>query len=244
MLIRLVVGCAILVLFNPIADRLRAAEAEAKLNQLSATEKAAGWRLLFDGKTTSGWRSFKKETFPAKGWDIENGWLHGLGKGGGDIISDGEFEQFELQWEWKQAPSGNSGLKYFVLESRSSPLGHEYQMIDDEREPDSAHAKRITASFYDVLKPTTKPPVKPAGQTNESRVIVEGSRVEHWLNGVKVLEYGCGSEAVKDAVAQSKFKNVRRFGDRVKGHILLQEHGSEVWFRNLKIRERQSDSKP
>ncbi len=203
-------------------------------NQLTEEEKAGGWKLLFDGNSTQGWHSFKKQTFPAKGWDIQNGWLHGLGKGGGDIISDGEFEQFELQWEWKQAPAGNSGLKYFVLETRSSPLGHEYQMIDDEREPDSAHAKRITASFYDVLKPTTKPPVKPAGQTNESRVILQGSRVEHWLNGVKVLEYSCGSEAVKDAVAQSKFKNVRGFGDRVKGHILLQEHGSEVWFRNLK----------
>jgi hypothetical protein len=209
----------------------------AEPNQLSEEEKAGGWKLLFDGKTTHGWHSFKKDTFPAKGWDIGNGWLHGLGRGGGDIISDGEYEQFEIQWEWKQAPAGNSGLKYFVLETRSSPLGHEYQIIDDEREPDSAHAKRITAAFYDVLKPTTKPPVKPAGQTNESKVVVSGNRVEHWLNGVKVLEYSCGSEAVKEAVAQSKFKNVAAFGNRVKGHILLQEHGSEIWFRNLKIRE-------
>jgi hypothetical protein len=209
----------------------------AEPNQLTEEEKAGGWKLLFDGQTTQGWHSFKKNTFPAKGWDIDNGWLHGLGRGGGDIISDGEYEQFEIQWEWKQAPGGNSGLKYFVLETRNSPLGHEYQMIDDEREPDSAHAKRITAAFYDVLKPTTKPPIKPAGQTNESRVVVSGNRVEHWLNGVKVLEYSCGSEAVKEAVGQSKFKNVAGFGNRVKGHLLLQEHGSEIWFRNLKIRE-------
>jgi len=206
-------------------------------NQLTEEETAAGWKLLFDGNTTRGWHNFKKDTFPAKGWNVEDGWLHGLGKGGGDILSDGEFEQFEVQWEWKQAPAGNSGLKYFVLETRNSALGHEYQMIDDEREADAAHAKRVTAAFYDVLKPTSKPHTKPAGEVNRSRVVVMGNHVEHWLNGEKVLEYSCGSEEVKAAVAASKFKNVHGFGDRVKGHILLQEHGSEVWFRNLKVRE-------
>src|SRR6266566_4897919 len=121
-------------------------------NQLTEEEKAGGWKLLFDGNSTHGWHSFKKETFPAKGWDIDNGWLHGLGKGGGDIISDGEFDQFELQWEWKQAPAGNSGLKYFVLETRNSAIGHEYQMIDDERHEDAkvAGGKHATATFYDV----------------------------------------------------------------------------------------------
>ena len=106
-------------------------------NQLTGEEKAAGWKLLFDGKTTEGWRTFKKQTFPAKGWVVEEGWLHCLGKGGGDIISDAEFGDFELQWEWKQAPAGNSGVKYFVTETRNAALGHEYQMIDDEREPDA-----------------------------------------------------------------------------------------------------------
>jgi hypothetical protein len=125
-------------------------------------------------------------------------------------------------------------LKYFVLESRNAPLGHEYQMADDQREGYDKHA---TASFYDVLKPITKPPTKPAGEINHSRIVVKGNGVQHWLNGEKVLEYSCSSEVVKSAVAQSKFRNVRSFGDRVKGHILLQEHGSEVWFRNLKIRD-------
>ncbi len=208
-------------------------------NQLAEQEKAAGWKLLFDGKTTEGWRTFKKESFPAKGWVVEDGWLHCLGNGGGDIISDAEFGDFELQWEWKQAPAGNSGVKYFVTETRNAPLGHEYQLIDDECEPDAklANGKRVTASFYDVLKPTTKPPTRPPGEINQSRVLVKGNHIEHWLNDVKVLEYECGSEAIKAAVAESKFKTTTGFGNRVQGHILLQDHHSEVWFRNVKIRE-------
>lgn len=222
-----------LALFLSVTVPLLAAPA----NQLSPDEKAAGWKLLFDGTTTQGWHSFRKETFPAKGWDVQDGWLHGLGRGGGDILSDGEFEQFELAWDWKQAPAGNSGLKYFVLDTRNSPLGHEYQLIDDAREADAAHAKRVTAAFYDVLAPTSKPHTKPAGEINHSRILVQGNHVEHWLNGEKVLEYTCGSDEVKAAVANSKFRNVRGFGDRAKGHILLQEHGSEIWFRNLKLRD-------
>ena len=232
--------CWSLMLLVAAASVLSAAPA----NQLTDEEKAAGWKLLFDGKTTQGWRTFKKQTFPDKGWVAEDGWLHCLGKGGGaqgggDIISDAEFSDFELQWEWKQAPVGNSGVKYFILESRKDALGHEYQMIDDEREPDAKKAggKRVTASFYDVLAPTTHPTVKPSGEINASRILVKGNHVEHWLNGVKVLEYECGSKAVKAAVAASKFKTTAGFGDKVKGHLLLQDHHSEVWFRNLRIRE-------
>jgi len=208
-------------------------------NQLAEDEASGGWKLLFDGRTTKGWHSFKKPSFPEKGWIVEDGWLHGLGKGGGDILSDGQFEQFELQWEWKIAPSGNSGLKYFVLESRNAALGHEYQMIDDNLEADASHGsgKRVTAAFYDVLKPAIKPHPKAAGEINQSRVVVKADKVQHWLNGEKVLEYSCGSPALKSAVAESKFKNVPGFGERVRGHILLQEHGSPVWFRNLKLRE-------
>ncbi len=215
-----------------------AAVAAPAANQLTDEEKAAGWRLLFDGKTAEGWRTFKKQAFPAKGWMVEKGWLHCLAQGGGDIISDAEFGDFELQWEWKLAPSGNSGVKYFVTESRSAALGHEYQMIDDERNGDAngASGKHVTASFYDVLKPTVTPPTKPPGEINQSRIVVKGDHVEHWLNGVKVLEYECGSEAVKAAVAASKFKTTAGFGGKIKGHILLQDHHSEVWFRNVKIR--------
>jgi hypothetical protein len=211
----------------------------ATANQLTEEDKAAGWKLLFDGQTTKGWHSFKKQTFPSKGWDVQDGWLHCVGKGGGDIISDGEFGDFELQWEWKQAVGGNSGLKYFVLETRNAALGHEYQLIDDERHADAklAEGKRVTASFYDVFKPTAAVPTKPPGEINLSRIIVKGNHVEHWLNGKKVLEYACGNEATKAAVAASKFKTTEGFGDKVTGHLLLQDHNSEIWFRDVKIRQ-------
>ena len=211
----------------------------AESNQLAPAEKGAGWMLLFDGKSTQGWHAFQKKTFPAKGWIVEDGWLHGLGQGGGDILSDGEYDQFELQWEWKLASGGNSGLKYFVLETRKTALGHEYQMLDDALNPDGkvAAGKHVTASFYDVLKPTLSPPTRPMGEINQSRILVRGNHIEHWLNGSKVLEYDCGSPAVQAAVAESKFKNVPGFGERVTGHFLLQDHGSSVWFRNLKVRK-------
>jgi hypothetical protein len=207
-------------------------------NRLTDEEKAAGWKLLFDGKTPEGWRTFKKQSFPGKGWVVEDGWLHCLGKGGGDIITDAEFDDFELQWDWKLAPAGNSGVKYFVLESRPQALGHEYQMLDDGRAPgvEKGHRKQYTAAFYAVLEPghTT---IKPPGEVNTSRIVVKGNHVEHWLNGEKVLEYECGSDAVKAAVATSKFKNTTGFGNKVKGHLLLQDHESEAWFRNVKLRE-------
>ena len=213
-------------------------------NQLTAKEKAAGWKLLFDGQTTQGWHTFKTQSFPDRGWLAEAGWLHCLGKGGGnkgggEIISDAQFKDFELQWEWKLAARGNSGVKYFVLETRSEALGHEYQMIDDERATgvDKGNRKQLTAAFYAVLAPTVPTPVKPPGEINFSRVLVKGNHAEHWLNDVKVLEYECGSEVVKKAVSASKFKEKAGFGDKVTGHLLLQDHNSEVWFRNLKIRE-------
>jgi hypothetical protein len=157
---------------------------------------------------------------------------------GGDIITDAEFDDFELQWDWKLAPKGNSGVKYFVLESRSQVLGHEYQMLDDGNAPgvDKGHRKQYTASFYAVLEPG-KTTVKPPGEVNSSRILVKGNHVEHWLNGEKVLEYECGSEQVKTAVAASKFKTVAGFGNKVKGHLLLQDHESQVWFQNVKVRE-------
>ena len=207
-------------------------------NTLTEEELKGGWRLLFNGKNTEGWRSFKRKTFPDKGWEVTDGWLHCLGKGGGDIITDGEFSDFELEWEWKQAPGGNSGVKYFVTENRDSAIGHEYQLIDEEHEPDAklANGKRVTASFYDVLKPERVPPTRKPGEINQSRILVKGNRVEHWLNGAKVLDYSCGSEALKKAIAESKFKNVRGFGDKISGHILLQDHHSEVWFRDIKLK--------
>ena len=216
----------------------RAAPAAEATVGINATDDVAGWKLLFDGTSTRGWRAIKKTAFPADRWVVEDGWLHCLGKGGGDIITEEQFEEFELTWEWKLATGGNSGLKYFILESRGA-IGHEYQIIDDERHPDGpkAEGKRVTAAFYDVLKPQVKTPTKNPGEINHSRILVKGNRVEHWLNGTKVLEYELGSEAVKQAVAQSKFKDTKPFGERVKGHLLLQDHNDKVWFRNIRIRD-------
>ena len=244
---RLAVGCAVLVLFSPV-DQLRAAEAargdarptarptaEDRVKELTATEKAQGWRLLFDGKTSNGWRSFKKESFPEKGWVVEEGILKKVANvRGGDIITIDQFNDFDFQWEWRIASKANNGIKYFITEERSQAVGHEYQMVDDSI---ITIKKERTASFYDVLPPADDAPVKPPGEWNQSRVLVRGNHVEHWLNGAKVLEYELGSEEVKAAVAQSKFKNVKGFGTKIKGHILLTDHRDEAWFRNLKVRE-------
>ncbi|MBI5385896.1 MAG: DUF1080 domain-containing protein [Verrucomicrobia bacterium] len=212
----------------------------AAANQLTAAEKAAGWKLLFDGQSTTGWRCFKKTTFPAKGWRVEDGWLHCLGQDGGDIITDAEFDSFEFSWEWRLAAGGNSGVKYLVTETRSGPTAHEYQMIDDAQNDDAKlrNGRRVTASFYDVLKPVGAK-LSPMGQVNQSRIVVRGGRVEHWLNGAKVLDYECGSDALKAAIADSKFKSTPGFGHKIKGHVLLQDHHCDVWFRHLKVRELQ-----
>ncbi len=211
----------------------------AELNTLTTGEKDAGWKLLFDGKSLAGWRNFKKQEPPRQGWVVEDGILKKQAKvGGGDILTDRTFDNFDLQWEWRIAAKGNNGLKYFITEERSSAIGHEYQMLDDAGHPDGkVGAKRQTASFYDVLPPKEDKPLKPPGEWNHSRVLVQGNHVEHWLNGAKVLEYELGGEQVKTGVAASKFKNVAGFGTKLKGHILLTDHQDECWFRNVKIRE-------
>ncbi len=210
----------------------------ALISSVFAAETKSDWTPLFDGKTTKGWRSFKKTEFPTQGWVIEDGVLHHKPKaGGGDIITDASYDQFELTFEWKVGEGANSGLKYFILEERGQPIGHEYQLIDDARHPDAKLTpKRTTASFYDVLAPQS-PVTKPAGEWNESRILVKGNHVEHWLNGSRTVEYELGSAELKSAIEKSKFKTVKGFGEKVKGHILLQDHGDEVWFRNLRIRQ-------
>ncbi len=215
------------------------AEAGAtQFNELTAAEKADGWKLLFDGKTTAGWRSYKKTTFPEKGWVVEDGCLkHTASGGGGDIITSEAFDDFELRFQWRIAPGANSGLKYLVPEDRSSPLGHEYQLIDDQTlGAGERGGKGSTGSFYAVLPPTTPAKPNPPGQFNESRILIHGNHVEHWLNGTKILEYELGSDAVKAGVAASKFKNVPGFGSKLKGHLLLQDHGGEACFRGVKLR--------
>ena len=209
------------------------------INTLTDAEKAAGWKLLFDGRSLQGWRLYKKEAAPESGWKVEDGLLKKLAKQrGGDIVTEAKFEDFDLTWEWRITAGGNNGVKYLVTEERASAPGPEYQMIDDTGHPDGKlGAKRQTASFYEVLAPAADKPLKPVGEWNLSRVLIQGNHVEHWLNGAKVLEYELGSEAVKAGVASSKFKNAPGFGTKIKGHIMLTDHQDECWFRNLKIRE-------
>lgn len=200
--------------------------------------KSGRWQNLFDGRSTAGWRGFKKDGFPAQGWRVEAGCLvHASKGGGGDIISERSFQEFDLRWEWKVAPGANSGVKYFILEERGAPIGHEYQLIDDERHADAkVGPHRQTAAFYDVL-PAQRRPTKPAGEWNRSRILVRGTRVEHYLNGSLALRYEMGSAEVVEAIARSKFKKVEGFGKPVAGHILLQDHGDEVWFRNIRLKD-------
>jgi len=220
----------------PLAG-LTAAAAE-ELNQLTPAQASAGWKLLFDGQTTAGWRGFKQPSFPTKGWVVEEGCLKHLPKGGGgDIVTVGQYKEFEFEADWRIGPTANSGIKYFILEERGSAIGHEYQIIDALGAEDAKlDAKQHTASFYDVLAPAVPPPQRPLDEFNHTRIVVRGNHVEHWLNGVKVLAYELGSDEVRAAVAKSKFRNVSGFGTLVLGHILLQDHGGEVWFRNLRIR--------
>ncbi len=198
-----------------------------------------GWRYLFDGKSTDNWRGYRKQMFPSTGWKVEDGCLKKIeGQRGGDIITKEQFDNFELEWEWRIPPKANNGVKYFVTEQRPGAPGHEYQMFDDTT---TKNRKQMTASFYDVLPPTEHKPIKLAPEWNQSRLVVNGNRVEHWLNGEKVLEYECGSPTLMEAISKSKFKNAEGFGKKIKGYIMLTDHTSECWFRNIKIREIKSN---
>ena len=201
-----------------------------------------GFKPLFNGKSLDGWRGYKKADTAETRWKVENGTVTITEKDGTDtrgqrdIITTGTYDQFDLRWEWKVAQGGNSGLKYFVLEDQTSAIGHEYQMIDDERHADAKiGAHRQTAAFYDVL-PAADRPLKPAGEWNSSQVIVKGKHVEHWLNGKRVLQYELDSPELNAAIAKSKFKDIARFGKPQKGHILIQDHGNAVWYRNVRIK--------
>jgi hypothetical protein len=208
-------------------------------NVLTPSEKAAGWQLLFDGRTLDAWRGYRRETLPETGWDVSDGILRTIPKvKGGELITRKKFGDFEFAWEWRVPAGGNNGVKYFVTEDRPQSPGHEYQMIDDVGYPGKLTPQQLTAAFYDVLPAAVDKPLRPAGEWNASRLVVRGARVEHWLNGKNVLTYELGSDAVKAGIAKSKFKGHPGFGEKIDGHIMLTYHQDECSYRNLKIRER------
>jgi hypothetical protein len=207
-------------------------------NTLTAAEKAAGWQLLFDGQMLDAWRGYRRETQPDAGWQIKDGTVQTVAKvKGTDLITRKKFNDFEFAWEWRVAPGGNNGVKYFVTEERPQSPGHEYQMIDDGGYPGKLSPGQLTADFYDVLPAAADKPIRPGGEWNSSRIVVRGEHVEHWLNGKSVLTYELGSAAVKAGIEKSKFKGDPGFGEKIAGHIMLTYHQDECWFRNLKIHE-------
>lgn len=228
---------AALLLFATLAVGPAYAQAP---NTLTDAERAAGWRLLFDGTTTNGWRGFQKATFPADGWTVEAGTLKGLGRKGGDILTTATFIDFECTWEWRLSLKGNSGVKYFVREDRANTtgaIGHEYQMIDDEHyDAEPLSLKQKTAGWYDVIPPTALA-ARPIGEWNQSRLVVRGTHVEHWLNGRLIVQYDTTSAETAAGIAASKFRDVPGYADKIPTPILLQDHSTVAWFRNLKIRE-------
>lgn len=218
-------------------------------NSLNEKEKQSGWKLLFDGSTTNGWRGAHRDSFPEKGWLISNGLLTvlaatgGESTNGGDIVTMDEFSNFEFTLEFKITEGANSGIKYFVTEAEGkhpgSAIGLEYQILDDEHHPDAKlgnhDGSRTLSSLYDLIKAQNKR-TNAIGEWNRARIISNGKHVEHWLNGFKVLEYERGSEEFLKLVSESKYKDMANFGLAEQGHILLQDHGNEVSFRSIKIR--------
>lgn len=232
----------------------KASEA-AHINSLTADEQEQGWILLFDGKTFDGWRGLGKEGIPQGHWIIEDGAIKKVPSGkvllqedgqpllGGDLMTVQAFDDFELYFEWKISLAGNSGVKYNVSEDMSisyppeyAALGFEYQILDDENHPDAINGdNRTAAALYDLISPEGKV-LNPVGEFNSARIVFKGGHGEHWLNGIKVLEYDLGTERMNDLLTASKYRDIPGFGDKRKGHIVLQDHTDAAWFRSIKIR--------
>ncbi|NHF57820.1 DUF1080 domain-containing protein [Flavobacteriaceae bacterium TP-CH-4] len=219
-------------------------------NQLTHGEANDGWRLLWDGETTNGWRGARLDEFPAEGWVIEDGILTVLPSGGeesaagGDIVTTELYGDFELKVDFKITEGANSGIKYYVdtdlNKGPGSSIGLEYQILDDPRHPDAKlgnhEGSRTVASLYDLIQADPNKPMNPIGEWNTAHIVSKDGHVEHWLNGVKVLEYERGSDAYRKLVSESKYAKWPNFGESEKGHILLQDHGDLVSFRNIKIK--------
>lgn len=224
-------------------------------NTLSDSERRDGWRLLFDGKTFDGWRGLGYDSVPTAHWKIENGTIRKLADGqvprmpdgqpaaGGDLMTRDTFRDFELTWEWKISRAGNSGVKYNVSEEISmanapnhAALGFEYQMLDDSLHEDNKVPSHRTGALYDLIPPNAGKILAPVGEWNTSRILFRGNHGEHWLNGKKVVEFELGTPQMDSLIAQSKYRDIKGFAQKRAGHIVLQDHVDEVYFRSIKIR--------
>jgi len=199
------------------------------------------WQVLFNGKATDAWRGFRRDSFPSKCWSVEGGELKTIKDcdkaDRTDIITKETYQDFELELEWRVAPGSNSGIIYLVSEDEdeSWKTGPEMQVLDDDKHPDGKNPKTSAGALYGLIAPTNKT-LKPVGDYNKVRLVVRNGHVQHWLNGRKVIEYDLGSDMLKELIAQSKFKDYPHFAQNRKGHIALQYHGDEVWYRNIRIR--------
>jgi 3-keto-disaccharide hydrolase len=205
------------------------------LNTLSAEEKAAGFKLLFDGKSLAGWRSFKSETPPA-GWKAIDGLLT-LETGGGDLVTADQYGDFDLRLEWRISPKGNGGVMFRVTPDGpyTWSTGPEMQILDNAGHNDGKKPITSAGSNFAVNEPI-KDVTKPVGEWNDARLLVNGAHVEHWLNGVKLLEYELWSPDWEARVKASKFATMPGYGRAKRGFIAIQDHGNPVWFRNIRIR--------
>jgi len=223
----------------------------------SGDAQAAEWKVLFDGETFDGWRGLGLDSVPGGHWVLEDGTIRKVASGevpvaadgqplvGGDLLTIDTYRDFELAFEWKVAPGANSGIKYNVSETMStaSPplnaaLGFEYQVLDDDLHPDAQNGPNRTAgALYDILPPGPSKELRPVGEFNEGRIVFRDGHGEHWLNGQMILEFDMGTPAFDSAYAASKYVPIEGFADKRAGHIVLQDHGDDVWFRNIRIRE-------
>lgn len=232
------IGVCILALgMYACSNNSGSADSENSTTTSTAANKQEGeWKDL---TSKENWKNYNKNGIASQ-WENQDGMLVLTGKGGGDIITKEQYKNFELELDWKISEGGNSGLFFNVVESDTLGAvyhsGPEYQLLDDERHPDAKIRKHRSGDNYDVQQSTVET-VKPAGEWNHTRLLVNDGHVEHYLNGEKVVEYELGSQAWQDSVANSKFTQWPAYGKAEKGHIALQDHGDKVWFKNIRIRK-------
>ena len=225
-------------------------------NQLTSAERNAGWRLLFDGKSFAGWRGLGYDSVPTAHWRIVDGAIEKIPSGrvprladgqpaaGGDLMTKDSFSDFELAFQWKVVPGSNSGVKYNVSEELSleyatnhAALGFEYQVLDDALNSDNKVPTHRAGSLYDLVAPSASKHLRPVGQWNDARIVFRGNHGEHWLNGARIVEFELATPHMDSLLAASKYRPIPGFADHRRGHIVLQDHGDEAYYRNIRIRE-------